>query len=116
MIKKTLAPGINYIDGSSCVLPRPYFMHETELLDEVAAAYRYRRSIRLAVRKDLMIWAAAHNVNVRIEVFESKPYVSYPAAMVEDWLDHGGLAFIINELEGRSSRRVVAFPDGRGRS
>jgi hypothetical protein len=103
-------PGLMATGNSCWIMPRPEFTSDSEVLNSVAAGYRYRHRLRLAVRKDLLRWASAHSVSVYMDVFDGKPYPAFPSSMVADWLSAGGVTFIITELEKNSARRVVAFP------
>ena len=106
-------PGLKATGNSCWIMPRPEFTNESEVLDLVAAGYRYRFRLRRAVRKDLLRWASAHSIPVHMEVFQGNPYPAFPSSMVADWLAAGGATFIVTELEKNSARRVVAFPGGR---
>ncbi len=84
-----------------------------QLLDEIAAGFRYRRRIRAAVERDLLRWASVTGGKVFVETYNGRPLPVFERGLVNAWLDAGGRAWIIIELERRSNARVVPF---RGRA
>ena len=85
------------------------------IIAEVGAAYRYRRRLAGDVQRDLIRFSALHSLPVYYFLRgEMPPYALFARTMVEQWLDEGGRAWIVAELEARSSRRVVPFPSKNG--
>ncbi len=102
-------PGLAETRIGCLILSDRDFVNAYQVLDEAAAAYRYRFRIRAAVEKDLLRWSTVYSRTVFFECHSGRPVPKFERMLVMSWLAAGGRAWIIAELERRSNARVVAF-------
>jgi hypothetical protein len=101
------------LTGSYVVLGNEQLVTAWQVIDEVAAKYRYRYRISADVKRDLLRLAALVHCPVFVGMYSGKPYFGFPRPLADGWLKNGGRNWIIAELEARSTRRIVAFPGRR---
>ena len=108
-------PSLQVCGGSAWMLKdETPFTTAAAVVDEVAGAFRYRRSIRKQVQTDLLRFCALEAQAVHVGITElGRPFFYMPVAAAERWLKAGGRAWIIAELGARSDDRVVPFPGRR---
>jgi hypothetical protein len=82
----------------------------SRVIEEVAAGYRYRRSLTAEVRRELIRFSALHWKPVFYALRGCmSPYPLFEREVTNLWLEGGGRCWIIAELETRSGKRVVPF-------
>lgn len=82
---------------------------------EVGERYRGHRSLALECQRDLLRYAALKGGLILPGLAgERAPFLYFFRVVVDGWLEAGGRAWIIAELEARSSRRVVRFVPKNG--
>lgn len=101
--------------GLYCILDSELFVSAWGIVIEVAANYRYHRAIAGETQRDLLRFCAVNSLPIRAGLADGRaPFFYFERSVAETWLEQGGRAWIISELEARSSRRVVAFPSRGG--
>jgi hypothetical protein len=115
-----LPPARAKIGNSTLMMPPSQdglFVTAWGVVHDVAAPYRYRRSIASDAKRNMSRCTSLAGWGVCVGVSDGRtPFFYFDRKMVSAWLGDGGRAWIIAELEARSTRRVVAFPRNGGRS
>jgi hypothetical protein len=112
-----LPPARVKIGGSYVVYIKDVCFCAWSVVSEVAGDYRYWRAVASETQRDLLRFAALNSVRVSVGVTAGRtPVFYFDRELVNAWLDGGGRAWIIAELEARSTRRVIAFPRNRARA
>src|SRR5271168_1036760 len=111
-----LPPSRVKIGGSYIVYIKDVYVSAWSVVSEVAGGYRYWRAVASETQRDLLRFAALNSVRVSVGVTAGRtPVFYFDRELVNAWLDGGGRAWIIAELEARSTQLVVAFPRNGGR-
>ena len=77
---------------------------------------RRRRGLYTQVERELLRSCCLHNVTVRIGIRDKGlPLFYVPKIIADHWLNEGGRAWIIAEIETRAGRDVIAFQKPLGR-
>jgi len=119
-----LPPSRIKIGGSHLFYTKDVYVSAWSVVSEVAGGYRYWRAVASETQRDLLRFAALNSVRVSVDTFTRAaclmagrtPVFYFDRELVNAWLDGGGRAWIIAELEARSPKRVIAFPRNRGRA
>lgn len=86
------------------------FVSAWGVVTEVGERYRGHRSLALECQRDLLRYTAIKGGIICAGIAgERAPFVYFSRRIVDGWLEVGGRAWIIGELEARSDRRVVPF-------
>jgi hypothetical protein len=103
------------VDSSYRLQVGNHYVTAWDIVRTVASDYRYKYAVAGEVKRDLLLFASLKEMPVFIGVKERRtPFFYFDREMANAWLDAGGRAWIIAELEARSTRRVVvAFPGRR---